>query len=808
MDEPLTMASCHNATLINPGPPALRQLKTERKYIDGNNKKVRQWIYGRTDRNKQNKVILLVGETGAGKTTMINTMINYILGVKFDDQEFYQITEEEEENIDESQSQAHQMTVYEVFVEENPISLTIIDTPGYGHTEGYEKDREISEYLMRLFSDEDGIHDIDAVCFVMKASQNRLSDKELYIFHSVLSLFGKDIEENIMFLLTYSDGGPPTDALNAIKTAEIPCRRDERKRPVHFLFNNQQKQHGAEQYEDAFRTSWEMGEKSMNRFFTLLDEKNRKSVQMTLDVLKERRRLEACVNNLVERISDKESKTEELNQIQEALGQNRDKIGRCENFEFTVKRYFKEKVLIENEWWWNRNATCCSVCQENCHEWGCWWAGDPSKCWVMKNERCTVCTNKCHYSKHVKENKKYVRKKKATTLTFVNMKREYEHTGETSFQKDIFENITKEHKRHMTESQNNIKKEEKVKSELQKFKNEKSKPLHEAYVTVMSLSKITLKSDSAFTLQHLDFLIPRLKEEGKDEWIKNLEDLRKAGEERKNKGALLHVMKLGAASPTHHSQRKSLDEPSEIIARDIRLRDEFLELYERDHLELQQCTERLHCIIEKFEEDYRHSSEASRDAGWLLISGGAALFAGIVAAPFTLGTSLLAATAYVVVKRILALRAARFSSGISSSNEMRKIKQLRQDIEAELKEFQDKVKPMIEKINKIKHAENVIQIEDVIELTTQMSSNMHLAASLAADVGKFNFVLAMISVFKNTNVLKDMNKLAETPIDIEPDESGMTSKAGKFIVEMKKLIHQLQNITIKLQKAKDKIEMY
>uniref|UniRef100_A0A672LV93 Uncharacterized protein n=1 Tax=Sinocyclocheilus grahami TaxID=75366 RepID=A0A672LV93_SINGR len=79
-----------------------------------------------------------------------------------------------------------------------------------------------------------------------------------------------------------------------------------------------------------------------------------------------------------------------------------------------------------------------------------------------------------------------------------------------------------------------------------------------------------------------------------------------------------------------------------------------------DHLELQQCTERLHSIIEEFEEGYRRSPEASRDAGWLGICGGVALFAGIVAAPFTLGTSLLA-TAYVVVTRVLALRAARFS---------------------------------------------------------------------------------------------------------------------------------------------------
>uniref|UniRef100_A0A9J8BWC0 AIG1-type G domain-containing protein n=1 Tax=Cyprinus carpio carpio TaxID=630221 RepID=A0A9J8BWC0_CYPCA len=436
MDEPLRMNSRHDAILLKEGPLMLYRLNTERKYIDGTDKKVRQWTYGRRDRNKLNKVILMVGQTGTGKTTIINTMVNYLLGVKFEDQEFYYITEENEDK-DQSQSQTSEITVYEVFVEENPTSLTIIDTPGYADTEGYEKDRELSESLIRLFSDEDGIHYIDAVCFVMKASDNRLSEKEFYIFHSVLSLFGRDIGDNIVFLLTYSSGCPPEDALNAIKKAEIPCRRDENNEPVYFLFNNQQKVQRDQKYKRALKSAWEMGEESINELFTLLDEKNRKRVQMTLNVLKERRQLEACVSNLVDKISEKELKTNELNGIQEALRQNRDKIGNCENFEFTS------------------------------------------------------------YESNVKDS-----------------------TNKTEI-------------------------EQKIINDLEEIKIEKSKLLNEAYVTITRLSEIALKADSAFTLQHVDFLILRLKEEGKDEWMKNLEDMKKAGEQKKNKGAVDYLMAFG-----------------------------------------------------------------------------------------------------------------------------------------------------------------------------------------------------------------------------------------------------------------------
>jgi len=108
--------------------------------------------------------------------------------------------------------------------------------------------------------------------------------------------------------------------------------------------------------------------------------------------------------------------------------------------------------------------------------------------------------------------------------------------------KRIQANTQKEHKSNNKESENKPEIVEQLNIDLEKTKEEKSKLLYEAYISIMSLSEIALKADSAFTLQYLDFLIPRLKKEGKEEWLKNLEDLRKAGEEQKNKGALQYVM--------------------------------------------------------------------------------------------------------------------------------------------------------------------------------------------------------------------------------------------------------------------------
>ncbi len=163
--------------------------------------KVRKWTYGVKDTSKQNKIILLVGETGTGKTTLINAMVNYILDVKFEDEIWYEITEEEAR--DQSESQTSEITMYEVYSEKTPVSLTIIDTPGYGDTRGLEKDTEVAMNLANLFQNNDGVREVDAVCFVIQASRNRLSDRQYYIISSVLSLFGKDIVNNIVFLITH-----------------------------------------------------------------------------------------------------------------------------------------------------------------------------------------------------------------------------------------------------------------------------------------------------------------------------------------------------------------------------------------------------------------------------------------------------------------------------------------------------------------------------------------------------------------------------------------------------------------------------
>lgn len=280
------------------------------------------------------------------------------------------------------------------------------------------------------------------------------------------------------------------------------------------------------------------------------------------------------------------------------------------------------------------------------------------------------------------------------------------------------------------------------------------------------------------------------------------------------------------ASSGLHQRRNSMDDPP-TLADVFRLKAEFIELYARDHPQLQQCLKKLQEIIKTFEKGFRGSTEGSRAAGVAGIAGGSAVVTGLVGlvlAPFTLGLSLpiAAGVGGTIAGGTAALAAAGYKSNQYSAQKKDQMDRLRKDIESELQEFQDKISPMAEKMKDLHECtENIMtefknlekdasdltkmRIEELAELTEQMSFGMILYTSIAKIYGGVNLVLDMISVNEHGRALDDMNKLAEKPIHEEIDESKIKSKAGKFIAEMRKLINQLQNIIDELEKTEDKL---
>ncbi|XP_062291127.1 uncharacterized protein LOC133995669 [Scomber scombrus] len=495
--------------LISSGFPAVYQLKTKKEKFGTLTRKT----VGEKNPNEKKKTILLVGETGTGKSTLVNALVNYTMGVKFEDNIWFEIVEDEKRS--QIESQTSDVIVYEIFGYEGktlPYSLTIIDTPGFGDTRGIEYDFIVRQRLFDLFSSDDGVHELSAVGLVLKASENRVSDRLKYIFDSVMSLFGKDIEKNIVALITHSDGRRPKNVLKALEAANIKCAKDERNLPVHFLFDNCQSENRIEEELEDLKDSYDVTMKGMCQFTDFIGRTAPQELSMTIEVLNARIQLTACIHNLQERIELNELKQMEIQQTEEALREHQQ--GSEEKITIEVDEVYKEKENIDGGMWWiifYQGAICCDVCEENCH-YPCTMAWNPGHCKVMKKGSCTVCTKKCPVSAHVKDKMRYVSKTRKVKKTLEELKQKYEAQHQEI--EDVLLSL---------------------KMEKEKLNREKNVLLDESYQHVVKLEQIALNVSSVSTYVHLDFLIEKMKERGDTEKVQKLEEMKNQVDEKTKK---------------------------------------------------------------------------------------------------------------------------------------------------------------------------------------------------------------------------------------------------------------------------------
>ncbi|KAK2855328.1 hypothetical protein Q7C36_007197 [Tachysurus vachellii] len=513
------MAECANSSLKNEDMSTsveeqLTEIKSESRSIKGfitryilntrtviDDEKPKRVTFGVKQKNKPHKTILIVGETGTGKSTLINAMVTHMLGVESKDRMWFEVIETKEK---QTVSQTQAVTVYDVFTEHCPFSLSIIDTPGFGSTE-VKKDLNVAESLHTLFSSNDGVHEIDAVCLVMTSITTRLTERQHYVFNVVLSLFGNDVEKNIVLFITHA-AKKPNNAIKLVKKSKIPCAQTAEGEPVYFRFDNSHcEDFKDEEILDDYQASWNLLNTTMKSFLSFLKESKPISVKMTVAVLRSRKQLTASILNIKDKIILTEQKQKELDQTKEALQEHEKEKRDDDNFEYEVDEVYKVKEPLEYSCWhfgW-KEATCCSVCKENCHYPGCWWVRDLSWCSVMSNGYCTVCTGKCHYTDHVKDGKKYVPKTRRVKKTKEDLNMKYEKKSD-------------EKKSLMSQIENEIKEMEKEKIRL----------VEECYQYVVKLEEIALKRDSVFTLKHLDFLIEKVKETGKSYQVQKLQEIK------------------------------------------------------------------------------------------------------------------------------------------------------------------------------------------------------------------------------------------------------------------------------------------
>ncbi|XP_044305282.1 uncharacterized protein LOC123033036, partial [Varanus komodoensis] len=392
------------------------------------------------------KAIMVMGATGAGKSTLINAMVNYVLGVQWGDPFRFELVDETSGR--KAESQTLEVTAYVLNHQEGfcvPFSLIIIDTPGFGSTGGMEEDKVITKKIQEFFSAPGGVDQIEAVCFVVQASSARLTENQKYVFDSVLSIFGKDIRDNIQVLVTFADGEKPP-VLETLKAAGVPCAKDASGAPVHFTFNNSAlfAHNGTESGSKAKLNGvfWEVNTENMKKFFDSLNNLETRSLTLTKEVLRERRELETALAGLRPQINIVLVKLKELRKTQEALDAHKEDMAANRNFTFEVETI--KPVRKDTD----QDANNCSQCHFTCcHPCRVPWDRLNRLCFAIGlwSGTCNVCPGRCSQNHHSLQKYRFTYEVVKEERTFEDVKKKYEAaSGEVMSAEKLLQSLSQE----------------------------------------------------------------------------------------------------------------------------------------------------------------------------------------------------------------------------------------------------------------------------------------------------------------------------------------------------------------------------
>ncbi|CAF4978088.1 unnamed protein product, partial [Rotaria sp. Silwood1] len=174
--------------------------------------------------------ILLLGETGVGKSTFINAFANYLIfqsleqaesnepivvipisfimttGENFEERtvKFGEIDSYNNENfntVGQSVTQHCKSYTFDLKRSDNNRrrKLRIIDTPGFGDTRGVDQDERNMEYILQYMNNLTYLH---AICFLLKPNSSRLNIFFRTCFMQLFSFLAPTAQRNIIFCFT------------------------------------------------------------------------------------------------------------------------------------------------------------------------------------------------------------------------------------------------------------------------------------------------------------------------------------------------------------------------------------------------------------------------------------------------------------------------------------------------------------------------------------------------------------------------------------------------------------------------------
>lgn len=335
---------------------------------------------------------LVLGETGTGKTTLLDAFANCLEDMQFTDNWRWKMVDEDSmKDKHTSKSQTSDITYYYITDKrqtENPCNIKIIDTPGFADTEGITADEKTIKKFEELFKTE--ISELDYILLVVKAGETRWTHQARYVYDRVQELFHKAAADRFILMCTFADGGPP----QVISTLKPHVAFEK-----FFTFNNSALYTPSEQATNTTKFFWRMAMSSVDQFLSYVVQQDRKPLSLvdSVQVLDTRDYLYTTIQNAQRRIQQGFSFLESTQALMQQIKKHEDQIN--ENGSFTYDewedRYERKPLGKTVQLCAKCNVTCCQKCEWPKH-------ATESQCTYFNYGRCPVCPGKCPKSSHVR----------------------------------------------------------------------------------------------------------------------------------------------------------------------------------------------------------------------------------------------------------------------------------------------------------------------------------------------------------------------------------------------------------------------
>ncbi|CAD5220767.1 unnamed protein product [Bursaphelenchus xylophilus] len=170
-------------------------------------------IVGGPTRVTDEKVLFLIGKTGAGKTSLIYSLLNFVYGCKRE--HAFRLALELPERFEKILDRVITYTFTSTIL---PYNLTVIDTPGI---ELESTPLLIGKWVKHRLTRDSRLR-LDAIVPVIPTFDDAVDPGLSLNYRKVKYLFGDDLRTNVLPIITYAEGLDFPDALKALKTLKLP----------------------------------------------------------------------------------------------------------------------------------------------------------------------------------------------------------------------------------------------------------------------------------------------------------------------------------------------------------------------------------------------------------------------------------------------------------------------------------------------------------------------------------------------------------------------------------------------------------